>query len=193
MAEADKSPAISPDQPAGQEAVAAADLDPEPEAPGGPPAPALRWLPGDPSPRGRSQSDLSSASSRGRPLRVHISGSGGALTTVEEYRERRHGTVVISPVILVMLFPLSIFDFRVVDLEMIIIVFLCTNSNPKYQRLRKDPQCGGSKNMEMRIIKDVFEELTTKAEGPTFIKASQYFPQALMSPWLRCSAENARL
>lgn len=66
---------MSPDQPAGQEAVAAVDLDPEPEAPG-PAAPALRWLPGDPSPRGRSQSDLSSASSRGRPLRVHISGSG---------------------------------------------------------------------------------------------------------------------
>ncbi|XP_052607032.1 phosphatase and actin regulator 2 isoform X10 [Peromyscus californicus insignis] len=74
MAEAGRSPAMSPDQPAGQEAVAAADLDPEPEAPS-PPAPALRWLPGDPSPRGRSQSDLSSASSRGRPLRVHISGS----------------------------------------------------------------------------------------------------------------------
>lgn len=75
MAEASESPEMSPDQPAGQEAVAAVDLDPEPEAPG-PPAPALRWLPGDPSPRGRSQSDLSSASSRGRPLRVHISGSG---------------------------------------------------------------------------------------------------------------------
>ncbi|XP_026641975.1 phosphatase and actin regulator 2 isoform X5 [Microtus ochrogaster] len=74
MAEADGSPEISPDQPAGQEEVAAVDLDPEPEAPG-PAAPALRWLPGDPSPRGRSQSDLSSASSRGRPLRVHISGS----------------------------------------------------------------------------------------------------------------------
>ncbi|XP_035294655.1 phosphatase and actin regulator 2 isoform X2 [Cricetulus griseus] len=74
MAEASESPEMSPDQPAGQEAVAAVDLDPEPEAPG-PPAPALRWLPGDPSPRGRSQSDLSSASSRGRPLRVHISGS----------------------------------------------------------------------------------------------------------------------
>ncbi|XP_049978173.1 phosphatase and actin regulator 2 isoform X1 [Alexandromys fortis] len=74
MAEADGSPEMSPDQPAGQEAVAAVDLDPEPEAPG-PAAPALRWLPGDPSPRGRSQSDLSSASSRGRPLRVHISGS----------------------------------------------------------------------------------------------------------------------
>lgn len=75
MAEADGSPEMSPDQPAGQEAVAAVDLDPEPEAPG-PAAPALRWLPGDPSPRGRSQSDLSSASSRGRPLRVHITGSG---------------------------------------------------------------------------------------------------------------------
>lgn len=65
---------MSPDQPAGQEAAAAEALDPEPEAPG-PPVPSLRWLPGDPSPRGRSQSDLSSASSRGRPLRVHISGS----------------------------------------------------------------------------------------------------------------------
>ncbi|XP_028635044.1 phosphatase and actin regulator 2 isoform X5 [Grammomys surdaster] len=74
MAEAGKSPVMSPDQPAGQEVVAAEVLDPEPEAPG-PPLPALRWLPGDPSPRGRSQSDLSSASSRGRPLRVHISGS----------------------------------------------------------------------------------------------------------------------
>nr|XP_048280985.1 phosphatase and actin regulator 2 isoform X2 [Myodes glareolus] len=74
MAEADGSPEMSPDQSAGQEAVVAVDLDPEPEAPG-PAAPALRWLPGDPSPRGRSQSDLSSASSRGRPLRVHISGS----------------------------------------------------------------------------------------------------------------------
>lgn len=75
MAEAGRSPEMSPDQPDGQEAVAAEVLDPEPEAPG-PPVPALRWLPGDPSPRGRSQSDLSSASSRGRPLRVHISGSG---------------------------------------------------------------------------------------------------------------------
>ncbi|XP_029338239.1 phosphatase and actin regulator 2 isoform X1 [Mus caroli] len=74
MAEASRSPEMSPDQSAGQEAVAAEALDPEPEAPG-PPVPALRWLPGDPSPRGRSQSDLSSASSRGRPLRVHISGS----------------------------------------------------------------------------------------------------------------------
>ncbi|XP_055483686.1 phosphatase and actin regulator 2 isoform X1 [Psammomys obesus] len=74
MAEAGRSPAMSPDQPAGQEAVAAEALDPESEAPG-PPVPALRWLPGDLSPRGRSQSDLSSASSRGRPLRVHISGS----------------------------------------------------------------------------------------------------------------------
>ncbi|XP_029388738.1 phosphatase and actin regulator 2 isoform X3 [Mus pahari] len=74
MAEADRSPGMSPDQPACQEAVAAEALDPEPEVPG-PPVPALRWLPGDPSPRGRSQSDLSSASSRGRPLRVHISGS----------------------------------------------------------------------------------------------------------------------
>ncbi|XP_076782998.1 phosphatase and actin regulator 2 isoform X1 [Arvicanthis niloticus] len=74
MAEAGRSPAMSPDQPAGQEVVAEEPQDPEPEAPG-PPMPALRWLPGDPSPRGRSQSDLSSASSRGRPLRVHISGS----------------------------------------------------------------------------------------------------------------------
>ncbi|XP_031236296.1 phosphatase and actin regulator 2 isoform X6 [Mastomys coucha] len=74
MAEAGRSPGMSLDQPVGQEAVAAEALDPEPEAPG-PPVPALRWLPGDPSPRGRSQSDLSSASSRGRPLRVHISGS----------------------------------------------------------------------------------------------------------------------
>ncbi|XP_017444591.1 phosphatase and actin regulator 2 isoform X6 [Rattus norvegicus] len=74
MAEAGRSPEMSPDQPDGQEAVAAEVPDPEPEAPG-PPVPALRWLPGDPSPRGRSQSDLSSASSRGRPLRVHISGS----------------------------------------------------------------------------------------------------------------------
>lgn len=74
MAEAGRSPEMSPDQPAGQEAAAAEALDPEPEAPG-PPVPSLRWLPGDPSPRGRSQSDLSSASSRGRPLRVHISGS----------------------------------------------------------------------------------------------------------------------
>ncbi|XP_052025317.1 phosphatase and actin regulator 2 isoform X5 [Apodemus sylvaticus] len=76
MAEAGRSPEMSPDQPASQEMVAAEAeaLDPEPEAPG-PPVPALRWLPGDPSPRGRSQSDLSSASSRGRPLRVHISGS----------------------------------------------------------------------------------------------------------------------
>ncbi|XP_008828037.1 phosphatase and actin regulator 2 isoform X3 [Nannospalax galili] len=77
MAEAGRSPAMSPDQPAGQEAAVAAEvaLLPEPEAPGGRSAPALRWLPGDPSPRGRSQSDLTSASSRGRPLRVHISGS----------------------------------------------------------------------------------------------------------------------
>nr|XP_045015809.1 phosphatase and actin regulator 2 isoform X4 [Jaculus jaculus] len=60
------------EEPTGQ--AEAAPLS-EPEAPGPPPAPALRWLPGDPSPRGRSQSDLSSASSRGRPLRVHISGS----------------------------------------------------------------------------------------------------------------------
>ena len=72
MAEAGRSPAEPPGEPAGQ---AAAEV-PEPEAPARPPAPALRRLPGDPSPRGRSQSDLSSCSSRGRPLRVHISGSG---------------------------------------------------------------------------------------------------------------------
>ncbi|KAM8789005.1 phosphatase and actin regulator 2 isoform 6-T6 [Rhynchonycteris naso] len=51
--------------------VAAGASEPEASAP----ARALRRLPGDPSPRGRSQSDLSSCSSRGRPLRVHISGS----------------------------------------------------------------------------------------------------------------------
>uniref|UniRef100_A0A8C6CQ79 Phosphatase and actin regulator n=1 Tax=Moschus moschiferus TaxID=68415 RepID=A0A8C6CQ79_MOSMO len=71
MAEAGRSPAEPPGEPAGR---AAAEV-PEPETPAGPPAPALRRLPGDPSPRGRSQSDLSSCSSRGRPLRVHISGS----------------------------------------------------------------------------------------------------------------------
>uniref|UniRef100_A0A8C3VH71 Phosphatase and actin regulator n=1 Tax=Catagonus wagneri TaxID=51154 RepID=A0A8C3VH71_9CETA len=71
MAEAGRSPAELPREPAEQ---AAAEV-PEAEAPAGPPAPALRRLPGDPSPRGRSQSDLSSCSSRGRPLRVHISGS----------------------------------------------------------------------------------------------------------------------
>ncbi|XP_029079507.1 phosphatase and actin regulator 2 isoform X1 [Monodon monoceros] len=71
MAEAGRSPAEPPGEPARQ---AAAEV-PEPEAPARPPAPALRRLPGDPSPRGRSQSDLSSCSSRGRPLRVHISGS----------------------------------------------------------------------------------------------------------------------
>nr|XP_055122044.1 phosphatase and actin regulator 2 isoform X5 [Symphalangus syndactylus] len=72
MAEAGWRLAGSPVDPAGQ---AAAVPVPEPEAPAPPAAPALRWLPGDPSPRGRSQSDLSSSSSRGRPLRVHISGS----------------------------------------------------------------------------------------------------------------------
>ncbi|KAI4567476.1 hypothetical protein MJG53_009054 [Ovis ammon polii x Ovis aries] len=71
MAEAGRSPAEPPGEPAGQ----AAAEEREPETPAGPPAPALRRLPGDPSPRGRSQSDLSSCSSRGRPLRVHISGS----------------------------------------------------------------------------------------------------------------------
>ncbi|XP_063089486.1 phosphatase and actin regulator 2 isoform X8 [Cavia porcellus] len=60
MAEAGRSPA----GPAGGAAAA-----PEPEAP------SPRWLPGDPSPRGRSQSDLSACSSRGRPPRVRISGS----------------------------------------------------------------------------------------------------------------------
>lgn len=72
MAEAGRSPAELPREPPEQ---AAAEV-PEAEAPAGPPAPALRRLPGDLSPRGRSQSDLSSCSSRGRPLRVHISGSG---------------------------------------------------------------------------------------------------------------------
>ncbi|XP_074165732.1 phosphatase and actin regulator 2 isoform X2 [Sminthopsis crassicaudata] len=43
---------------------------PVPQLPCGP-----RWLPGDPSPRGRSQSDLSSFSSRGRPLLLHLTGS----------------------------------------------------------------------------------------------------------------------
>ncbi|XP_049758546.1 phosphatase and actin regulator 2 isoform X2 [Elephas maximus indicus] len=69
MAEADRRPAGPSGEPAEQAAAAGA---PEPETP---PPPALRWLPGDLSPRGRSQSDLSSSSSRGRPLRVHISGS----------------------------------------------------------------------------------------------------------------------
>ncbi|XP_047413176.1 phosphatase and actin regulator 2 isoform X2 [Sciurus carolinensis] len=72
MAEAGRSPAGLPREPAAQ---AAAAPSAEPEAPALPPVPALRWLPGDLSPRGRSQSDLSSSSSRGRPLRVHISGS----------------------------------------------------------------------------------------------------------------------
>nr|XP_054361554.1 phosphatase and actin regulator 2 isoform X5 [Mirounga angustirostris] len=71
MAEAGRRSAEPPGGPAGQ-AVAEA---PEPQEPAPPPATALRRLPGDPSPRGRSQSDLSSCSSRGRPLRVHISGS----------------------------------------------------------------------------------------------------------------------
>lgn len=73
MAEAGRSPAGLPGEPAEQAAAAPAS---ESEAPAPPPASALRWLPGDLSPRGRSQSDLSSSSSRGRPLRVHISGSG---------------------------------------------------------------------------------------------------------------------
>lgn len=70
MAEAGRSPAEPAEEPRGQVAAEA----PEPEASA--PPPALRRLPWDPSPRGRSQSDLSSCSSRGRPLRVHISGSG---------------------------------------------------------------------------------------------------------------------
>ncbi|XP_042537422.1 phosphatase and actin regulator 2 isoform X3 [Dipodomys spectabilis] len=75
MAETDRSPAGPRDEPAGWEAAAAAARIPEAPASAPPPAPsALRWLPGDPSPRGRSQSDLSS-SSRGRPLRVRTSGS----------------------------------------------------------------------------------------------------------------------
>lgn len=70
MAEAGRSPAEPPGEAAGQ--VAAKASESEASAP----PRALRRLPGDPSPRGRSQSDLSSCSSRGRPLRVHISGSG---------------------------------------------------------------------------------------------------------------------
>lgn len=73
MAEAGRRPAEPPGGPA---PPAAADA-PEPREPAAPPA--LRRLPGEPSPRGRSQSDLSACSSRGRPLRVHISGSGRAL------------------------------------------------------------------------------------------------------------------
>ncbi|XP_059556549.1 phosphatase and actin regulator 2 isoform X7 [Myotis daubentonii] len=69
MAEAERSPAEPPGEPVGQ--VAAKASESEASAP----PRALRRLPGDPSPRGRSQSDLSSCSSRGRPLRVHISGS----------------------------------------------------------------------------------------------------------------------
>uniref|UniRef100_A0A8C0RX92 Phosphatase and actin regulator n=1 Tax=Canis lupus familiaris TaxID=9615 RepID=A0A8C0RX92_CANLF len=69
MAEAGRRPAEPPGGPA---PPAAADA-PEPREPAAPPA--LRRLPGEPSPRGRSQSDLSACSSRGRPLRVHISGS----------------------------------------------------------------------------------------------------------------------
>ncbi|KAM7136461.1 phosphatase and actin regulator 2 isoform 1-T1 [Molossus nigricans] len=69
MAETGRSPAEPPGEPAEQ--VAAKTSQPEVCAP--PRAP--RRQPGDPSPRGRSQSDLSSCSSRGRPLRVHISGS----------------------------------------------------------------------------------------------------------------------
>ncbi|XP_045860688.1 phosphatase and actin regulator 2 isoform X6 [Meles meles] len=62
-------------EPLGGPAGPAAAEAPEPQEPAPRPATALRRLPGDPSPRGRSQSDLSSCSSRGRPLRVHISGS----------------------------------------------------------------------------------------------------------------------
>ncbi|XP_051710216.2 phosphatase and actin regulator 2 isoform X6 [Oryctolagus cuniculus] len=70
MAEAGRRPAGPPCEPPGP---ATAAPGPDSEAPA--PPPTLRWLPGDPSPRGRSQSDLSASSSRGRPLRVHISGS----------------------------------------------------------------------------------------------------------------------
>ncbi|XP_058437737.1 phosphatase and actin regulator 2 isoform X5 [Marmota monax] len=80
MAEAGRSPAGLPGEPAEQAAAAPAS---ESEAPAPPPASALRWLPGDLSPRGRSQSDLSSSSSRGRPLRVHISGSAHPLHTLD--------------------------------------------------------------------------------------------------------------
>ncbi|KAM5324834.1 phosphatase and actin regulator 2 isoform 1-T1 [Glossophaga mutica] len=69
MAEAGRSAAERPREPVEQ--VVAEASEPEAFAP----PRALRRLPGDPSPRGRSQSDLSSCSSRGRPLRVHISGS----------------------------------------------------------------------------------------------------------------------
>ncbi|XP_073075792.1 phosphatase and actin regulator 2 isoform X2 [Manis javanica] len=69
MADAGRRPSELPGEPAGPEAAGARKS----EAPA--PSPAVRGLPGDPSPRGRSQSDLSSCSSRGRPLRVHISGS----------------------------------------------------------------------------------------------------------------------
>ncbi|XP_036271118.1 phosphatase and actin regulator 2 isoform X7 [Pipistrellus kuhlii] len=69
MAAVGPGPAEPPGKPVGQVAARAS----ESEAPAAPRA--LRRLPGDPSPRGRSQSDLSSCSSRGRPLRVHISGS----------------------------------------------------------------------------------------------------------------------
>ncbi|KAI5938462.1 Phosphatase and actin regulator 2 [Manis javanica] len=69
MADAGRRPSELPGEPAGPEAAGARKS----EAPA--PPPAVRGLPGDPSPRGRSQSDLSSCSSRGRPLRVHISGS----------------------------------------------------------------------------------------------------------------------
>lgn len=69
MAEAGPSPAEPPGKPIGQVAAKAS------ESQASAPPRALRRLPGDPSPRGRSQSDLSSCSSRGRPLRVRISGS----------------------------------------------------------------------------------------------------------------------
>ncbi|XP_032728976.1 phosphatase and actin regulator 2 isoform X6 [Lontra canadensis] len=62
-------------EPLGGPGGPAAAEAPESQEPAPQPATALRRLPGDPSPRGRSQSDLSSCSSRGRPLRVHISGS----------------------------------------------------------------------------------------------------------------------
>ncbi|XP_058524410.1 phosphatase and actin regulator 2 isoform X3 [Ochotona princeps] len=64
-----------PPGPPGESLAAPAPTAPVPDPEEPAPPPALRWLPGDPSPRGRSQSDLSASSSRGRPLRVHISGS----------------------------------------------------------------------------------------------------------------------
>nr|XP_031312328.1 phosphatase and actin regulator 2 isoform X5 [Camelus dromedarius] len=70
MAEAGRSPAESSGEPAGRRRPRSTARGARPAA-GACPAQAARG----PSPRGRSQSDLSSCSSRGRPLRVHISGS----------------------------------------------------------------------------------------------------------------------